>query len=186
MNDRAWYDYINQLHQHIMEQDKKIQNLTERIDQLEYQQPNKGQQTTIEKLEYHFDQLKIERMDGTLHIGLSPEDLTKMDNFSLPLRNQPSNQPYQQLIRNLEEFIDQDGPAMLQRFENEFQSPLDDTKKNLIIQDIRKQLPTRVTYYEKEAKQQGIANQQLEKYIYQQIQTEIDHSLRQFFKNQGE
>lgn len=182
MNDPAWYEYMQQLHQHIMEQDKKIQTLTERLDQMEFQQPT-NQQTTIEKLEYHFDQLKIDRMDGTLHIGLAPEDFTKMDNFSLPLRNQNQNQNHQQLIHELDNYLTSEGDAMLQQLVHEYHYQLDEPNRRLLLEDIRKQLPGRVTYYEQEGIKQQIKNkQQLETYIHQQIQAEIPHSLRLYFE----
>lgn len=182
MNNPAWHEYIQQLHQHIMEQDKRIQALTKRLDQMEYTQPT-PQHTTIEKLEYHFDQLKIDRMDGTLHIGLAPEDFTKMDNFSLPLRNQTENQQREPLINELNNYINREGTTILQQLADEYNYTLDDATSHLLLEDIRKQLPSRVAYYEKEGTKQQFRNkQQLETYIHQQIQAEITHSLRLYFE----
>lgn len=182
MNDPAWYEYMQQLHQHIIEQDKKIQALTDRLDQMEHQQPP-NQQTTIEKLEYHFDQLKIDRMDGTLHIGLAPEDFTKMENFSLPLRNQTAEQNHEHLIRELNNYLTRDGDAILQQLTHEYHYQLDEPNRQVLLEDIRKQLPGRVAHYKQEGIKQQIKNkQQLEAYIHQQIQAEIPHSLRLYFE----
>ena len=35
-------------------------------------------------MEYKFDQLKVETLEGTLNIGLNPSDLQAIEDFSVP------------------------------------------------------------------------------------------------------
>lgn len=184
MNNDTWYHYIEQLHAHIKKQDKRIHDLSIRVNQLESEQKNIPSNTTIEKLEYHFDQLKIERMDGTLHIGFSPEDLANVEEFSVPLqqREKQLNQP-QPLLAQLNAYIYQVGPTLLDQMAREANRPIDETKKNLIIQDIRKQLAERISFYSKEADKQQIQQKNSrEKFIFNKIKEEIDYGLREYFK----
>lgn len=39
--------------------------------------------TNIERIDYQFDQLKIERLEGTLNIGLNPSDPNSVQNFEV-------------------------------------------------------------------------------------------------------
>ena len=41
------------------------------------------------ELEYKFDQLKVETLEGTLNIGLNPSDLQGIEDFSIPSKNGP-------------------------------------------------------------------------------------------------
>ncbi|WP_186579077.1 spore germination protein GerPC [Aquibacillus kalidii] len=190
MTSNAWYDYINQLHTHIQQQDKRIKKLENRIELLESKGQN-SQQTTIEKLEYHFDQLKIERLDGTLHIGLSPEDLKKVDDMSISQPNPNSFQKQadptnQQLASELDSYLMSEGPMMIHQLAQEYSYPLNDAYREMIIHDVRKQLPSRVAHYQKLASEENVTTNERNPFIKDKIKKEIDHSLRLFFTNDQE
>ncbi len=185
MNNDTWYQYMVQLHEHIKRQDQTIQELTNRINKLESQQYTTPSNTTIEKLEYHFDQLKIERMDGTLHIGFNPEDLANTDDFSMPLHQRKQPNQSNALLTKLEDYINHAGPTQLDQMAQELNRPIDETKKNLIIQDIRMQLAERITFYNQEADKQQIYQQSIrESFIFNHIKQEIDNGLKDYFKQQ--
>lgn len=42
--------------------------------------------TRIDRVEYKFDQLKIERLEGTLNIGLNPAEQEQVENFQIGQR----------------------------------------------------------------------------------------------------
>lgn len=50
----------------------------------------------VDKIEYKFDQLKVESLDGTLNIGLNPTDLNNIDEFAV------NNQPVQPSLTYLQ------------------------------------------------------------------------------------
>lgn len=111
--NEEWYNYISSLHQLSGEQSNKLTELEEKIKMIEEklnqldQSDEKQSKHTIDKIEYHFDQLKIDHLNGALHIGLSPEDLNlddlktndleETDDYSKddhvsPNRNDPPNE----------------------------------------------------------------------------------------------
>ncbi|WP_407271677.1 spore germination protein GerPC [Radiobacillus sp. PE A8.2] len=185
-----WYAYIANLQNYIKQMDTKIQQLEQRITLLETNAANK-KHTNIEKLEYHFDQLKIERLDGTLHIGLTPEDLEKVDSMAInqvPQNNKPEpiQQPLeQQLVSQLDTYVTEQGSPYVEQLAYEYGYPMNDSYRNLIINDVRKQLPSRISHYTNEGKQNHRFqdDHQLSNYVIEKVQKEISHSLRQFFQN---
>ena len=89
--NNEWYSYSIQLQRYLEAQDKRIlqleqeiKHLTEEISLLKNKPP-----IHVEKIEYKFDQLKVESLDGTLNIGLNPNDLNNIDEFAI--NNQPAS-----------------------------------------------------------------------------------------------
>ncbi|PWU67758.1 spore germination protein GerPC [Gracilibacillus dipsosauri] len=171
MEYQQMYFYIQQLEQQIHYLQNEVTSLTNRLQQLEGQT---NQKTTIEKLEYHFDQLKIERLDGTLHIGVTPEELKQADDLSLPIK-QANPSPVHQ---NLYQYIDQDLPSYIEQLEREHQYPLEEDYRQLLLEDVKKQLPQRISFYEQ---QQNPASTQ---YVYSQVKDELMRGLKKWFDQQ--
>src|SRR5699024_7941328 len=116
MNGNDWTNYFYDLHQHIRQQDNKIKQLEFRLREMEENDQDRPN-TTIEKIEYNFDQLKIERLDGTLHIGLTPSDPENIDDFGVNKEQSGGNSPTAMehtLQSDLQQQIHQDGPAIIQ------------------------------------------------------------------------
>ncbi|MEN1970358.1 spore germination protein GerPC [Lentibacillus sp. N15] len=182
-------NYFYDLHQHIQEQDHKIKNLESQLKKIE-QSSQDHQHTTIEKIEYNFDQLKIERLDGTLHIGLSPGDLANMDQLGINQRNTVENKPpmKQTLQTDLRQHIYQEGPKIIQHLADQYQHPVDENFRNVMLADIEKQLPQRIQYYEQEARNnQHLANEdQVMAYVMDRIKQEIHQSLITYMQGNGE
>ncbi|MCT2535609.1 spore germination protein GerPC [Aquibacillus koreensis] len=183
-----WSEYLSQLQQYVEQQTKKLEQLEARVHKLENDQTNKHH-TTIEKLEYNFDQLKIERLDGTLHIGISPDDLSKIDDVAFPQSpptSIPNNQSAMkhQLIADLDIYLNEQGPHLLQQYANNYNYPMNDSFQALMLDDVRKQLPERIKYYEEEAHNNRHVTTEKDSrhYIFDQIKREIDYSLKKFFE----
>ncbi|HAM79874.1 MAG TPA: hypothetical protein DCO80_03580 [Ornithinibacillus sp.] len=188
MNMYGWnnnYNYVYELQQIAANQNQQIKLLEERINELEKQiQANSG--TSIDRIEYHFDQLKIERLEGTLHIGLSPQELANIDDLNIPnptVQNNPTLPAiYQQsLIPNLYGFVNEQGPAIIQRLSKQYNKPVDKRLEGDMIHDMLGQIPDRVKFYDKEAREQQLTDpSQIESYIADQIKKEIYLSLERF------
>ncbi|GGB39612.1 hypothetical protein F3157_07275 [Virgibacillus dakarensis] len=186
MNGNEWTNYFYDLHQHMKEQDKKIKKLESRLNQVEQiaQEKNKN---TIEKIEYNFDQLKIERLDGTLHIGLTPSDLANIDDLGINQANQANQgdqvgveQPIKQtLLTDLSRYLSKEGPTLIQHLAEQYRNPVDKGFQSIMLQDIEKQLPHRIAFYEQEARKNNkvVSEDQLTAYITEQIKQEIYQSL---------
>lgn len=120
----------------------------------------------IESIEYHFDQLKVDKLEGTLNIGMtapgsgddafpgSIEQLTVSKPQVFPSAGpvSPPSGAYDDIYAEMNRYLDTQAPQRLQAFENELCIPLDPYHRRIIIEDIRKQLPTRIEYYMQQAR----------------------------------
>lgn len=108
----------------------------------------------VDKIEYKFDQLKVEKLDGTLNIGLNPSDLENIEDFAV--QNQSLNTPIHpkaQMHRSMKieesiyQYLETELPAIFKDIQNQLNIRLDDSYLEFIKQDIMKQLPTRIEYH---------------------------------------
>jgi spore germination protein PC len=176
------------LQQMVAQQNEQIRSLEEKINELEKQiQATSG--TSIDRVEYHFDQLKIERLEGTLHIGLSPQELANIDDLGIPtptVQSKPnpplSDYYHQTLLPNIYGFVNNQGPEIIRRLSKQYNKPIDQRLEGDMIHDMLSQIPDRVAFYDKEAREQlHITDpQQLENYILEQVKKEIYLSLERF------
>ncbi|WHY02057.1 spore germination protein GerPC [Neobacillus sp. DY30] len=129
--------------------EKTIQNLQEQLKQLK-DKPS----IQVEKIEYKFDQLKVETLDGTLNIGLNPSDLANIEDFAV--QNQSINTPIHpkaQMQRSMKieesiySYLETDLPIVFKETQNQLNVQLDDSYLDFIKQDIMKQLPARIDYH---------------------------------------
>lgn len=171
MND--WNSYMYNILKRIEEQDRKVKSLESRLGQLEQKETN---QNTIEKIEYNFDQLKIENLDGTLHIGLSPNDLKDIEDLSIPHEKNPFKE---ELLSDLNLYLNENGPHLIRSIAEQNNFSTGDTDPTILIQDMVKQLPERIAFYEEECKRnnQEFTEDQKKQHIAEQIKSEIQHSL---------
>lgn len=88
--------YIQQLYGCINQQQKAIAQLKSDIQDLSAEVKRLGEKPpmTVERLEYKFDQLKVETLEGTLNIGLSPSSLDAVDELSIPNGTFPQTQTF--------------------------------------------------------------------------------------------
>jgi spore germination protein PC len=129
--------------------EQTIQKLQEQLKQLK-DKPN----IQVEKIEYKFDQLKVETLDGTLNIGLNPSDLANIEDFAV--QNQSLNTPIHpkaQMQRSMKieesiyQYLETELPVVFKETQNQLNVQLDDSYLDFIKQDIMKQLPTRIDYH---------------------------------------
>ena len=80
------YQILQSMQTYIYNQDilirgmqKKIQSLEKRVSEIQNRTP-----VHIDRMEYKFDQLKVETLEGTLNIGLNPSDLQGIEDYSVP------------------------------------------------------------------------------------------------------
>lgn len=182
--------YLHELSQYIRKQDEAIETLNQRMDKLENELKRKNN-TTIEKVEYKFDQLKVETLSGTLHIGISPEELSNMDNLALGQSTSNTAPPDQkQLTNDLQQYVQKNGIPMINQFSEEYRNTIDESEYPMIMKDIQRQIPLRIDHYDKETfnSKKWENEEERREFIFNCIIDEIHHSLRNFVKNykQGE
>jgi spore germination protein PC len=157
MNQYEFYEYIRQLHLFVESQATKIKTLESLVQSLASDLNDLKSKPTIkvDKIEYKFDQLKVETLEGTLNIGLNPSDLQAIEDFAIEGKQAvshpfgPANQ-FQSTLR-IEELllqnIDSEVESIIQRYNQENQVNIDESYVAFIKDDIRKQLPNRVQFH---------------------------------------
>jgi len=146
--------------QHIDRLSKEVAALYEHIKQLE-SRPS----YTIESIQYHFDQLKVEKLDGTLNIGMTAPgengelvsgNSGAIEQIAVPKPQvfpaasnviTPPSAAYSGIYAAVNQYLDGTAPIKLQQLEESSDIPLDPYHRRIIIEDIRKQMPARINYY---------------------------------------
>ncbi|MEH7343573.1 spore germination protein GerPC [Bacillus sp. JJ1532] len=157
--DQTLYSYLQKMHIFIEAQEKRIIYLEKKVRELEKQTQELKTRPpiTVDRIEYKFDQLKVESLDGTLNIGLNPSELQEIEDFAINNKGiQTPFQPKAHFQRTME--IEDEINKFL---ENELQSVIEETALSLnksvdesyilfIKEDIKKQLPNRIDYHLKQ------------------------------------
>lgn len=141
------YDCINKQQEEIIQLQARLAHMANEIEDLK-----NSPHINVEKLEYKFDQLKIETLEGTLNIGINPSDLQKIEDLAVPPPPIPKNKNTMTDIRDtlankLNQYIEEDLKNFI--YETEKQVGVQHTQEQIIMiqDDIRKQLPARTNHY---------------------------------------
>ncbi|WP_108670106.1 spore germination protein GerPC [Peribacillus acanthi] len=194
------YAYACQMQAYLQAQERKIASLEQQIAELQkalVDLKNKPM-VNVEKIEYKFDQLKVETLDGTLNIGLNPTDLQNIDEFAVgkstiqngslypedlvPLRNSLFNA----LKSETETYIQEKVPVLINELSQQFQRNLDSTYIQFIQQDLLKQLDSRIDHYISQSSPEDLTVAKkdiLREKIYSMITTDISQAISTFIMN---
>lgn len=190
-----FYEYLRQLHQLVKSQENRIRTLEHNLQQVqtEISKLKERPPVHVERIEYKFDQLKVESLDGTLNIGLNPSDLQGIDEFSVP--NQSIKTPsspkhmFQRAIELEDTVYDYMGnhlPAIFEKAQEKLQTNLDESYYHFIEEDIKKQIPKRVEHYIREfskGDQETAERERVEETITMQFHKEMEYGVETFIKN---
>ncbi|MBP3038684.1 spore gernimation protein [Bacillaceae bacterium Marseille-Q3522] len=188
--------YLQRLYAIIDTQEKRIRSLEKKLQQLEknYQTILERRPVHIDKIEYSFDQLKIETLDGTLNIGINPSDLNNFDEFLVDQKNMkvpfsPKDhfQATMDVEKQLYPYLETELPGIIRETEEKLQVKVDDSYIDFIKEDIKKQLPMRIEHYLKQ-KQKTERNQDTDpikqtEQIAAIIKKEIENGVHAFISN---
>ncbi|WP_127530074.1 spore germination protein GerPC [Paenibacillus kobensis] len=190
----GWPAWVAQVQNALRLQQEQIMMLQKRVDMLSAQLKSAEAKPTysIDKIEYHFDQLKIEKLDGTLNIGIQPPADGSESNIDQLIVQQAKNghgigitgdgsgdgnnvvgsgtsgtpnvfpsagpaatnlpPPFDNIQRRVNQYMEQQGAEALASLEQEIGLPLDPYHRRIVIEDIRRQLPTRIQFYMQQMK----------------------------------
>ncbi|MBW5446810.1 hypothetical protein GE107_12125 [Cohnella sp. CFH 77786] len=144
--------------QRLAQAEQTIRQLTDRIGQLERQLEELRNKPSLH-VAYHFDQLKVNELKGTLNVGLSPQGVQGIDSFETPFTGnwQVTNgmtadeaaQPIGQLQQQMLDYMDREGPGVLFGLEQKYGVSLGEDHRQRVLNDVKTQLKDRVHYYAK-------------------------------------
>ncbi|ABY42297.1 MULTISPECIES: spore germination protein GerPC [Bacillus] len=191
------YTYLHQLQQALQIQQQTILNLEEqvRLLQEELNELKSRPSSSIGKVEYKFDQLKVENLNGTLNIGLNPfstkgqqiEDF-QVDTETLKVNPETETNPdfYQGILQEMHRYLDEEAYSRILHFEQEERTPLDEMYRQMMVDDIKKQMEHRLPYYLSQVQSyEGISSDPdyLRDVIIQAMKQDIDKAFLSFIQH---
>ncbi|WP_421384125.1 spore germination protein GerPC [Bacillus salacetis] len=194
------YYTFQQIYQYIADLNKRIQNLEAIIDELQKEVSSLKDKPSInvERIEYKFDQLKVETLEGTLNIGLNPSDMEKIEDLAVetnpnpavpvpPVKQVDSEDIQSSLMPRVIDYIDKEVPGIISDTELQLGTSLDDSYHSLIKEDIKKQIAQRIQFYiQTMPRQQEIQNgdtSSFEDKILAKVKTDINNAIYSFMAN---
>jgi spore germination protein PC len=194
MDVASLYDYLRKLQQYVSWQTKKIKTLEKKLAKLENELKDIRQrpQTMIEKIEYKFDQLKIETLEGTLNIGLTPNGTDTIEDFAVSHEKiiVPHPQPvmFQNIQAKVNDYLTNECKDILKNIEERYSHRLDDTYRQFILQDIGRQVDDRIRFYIQQKMNNGQiptsdSSKELEDEICEKVKRDIEQAIELFIKH---
>ncbi|MFC5701087.1 spore germination protein GerPC [Cohnella faecalis] len=153
---QEWADLLLRLQQ----SEQLVQQLGDQLKQLQKELSDLKAKPPLH-IEYHFDQLKVNRLEGTLNVGLSPQGIGGIDSFDTPAtgcwnvvqESKPASDDAQieAIQGEMARYMDETAFGALQGLEQSLGIPLDAAHRQKVVEDVKGQLNDRVRYYAKTA-----------------------------------
>lgn len=186
--------YIQQLFYLLRTQSDQLSRMEQMLKEMrsEIDRLRQGSEKTIDRVEYNFDLLKIEKLEGTLNIGLMPKEGQSLDDITVngqPLAQSSSGyaggEQYSNIYQNVSRYLEDIVPEQIERVISEANLVPGDEYAAVMIEDIRKQLGDRITVYLKQyqTNREGMNPLDVEQSIIKQVKSEIVTAVEQHLLN---
>ncbi|RAV22505.1 spore germination protein GerPC [Paenibacillus contaminans] len=194
MNGYFQNPYIQHLNACLHWQSCKMAELEQKLNKLQndFDQLSKQRTMNIDKIEYKFDQLKIEKLEGTLHIGVSPNVEKSIEDFTVNGEEVgPTSYRTESFTRihdKVSEYLTADCPSYIRGVEEKYRMILGHDYRNVIIQDVRGQVDKRIDNYLKSMPKDGTSEQigHFEQQAFEQIKTDIQTAIERHIQKHKE
>jgi spore germination protein PC len=187
--------YIQWLQQCVQAQERRIAQLEQLVKQMaaDLKQLKDKPPIHVGTIEYKFDQLKVETVEGTLNIGLNPSDLQGIEDLAINQAgmNMPVD-PKAQMQRSMEiedsiyNYLETDLPNIITETQIKLNIQPNDAYLSFIKEDIKKQLPSRIDFHLKAAAAQNRTEENdnvIHENILNAIKQEIQNGVLTFFQH---
>ncbi|MFC0557688.1 spore germination protein GerPC [Halalkalibacter alkalisediminis] len=185
------YSYLNSQQERINYLEATIQQLQNEMNALK-QNPA----SNIERIEYKFDQLKVERLEGTLNIGITPqnggnsiEDFTvAQQELNVPQATAQPSDLFKNVRSQIHHYLNGECYQVFNTIEQQNHYFLDNHYRQYIIQDIKGQIDSRIQYYLTQLNQDNNLNnqgntEQLETMTINKVKEDIHKTYDEFIKH---
>lgn len=134
----------------LVQLEREIAQIKEQLEKLKSAPTNH-----VEKIEYNFEQLKVENLNGTLVIGLTPNDTGSIENMwikehyseDVTLGQQPDHALSQQIETDLYPYIRGEMPSLLKDKADAKSIRLSEEHVQSIVEDMARQSGGRIRFY---------------------------------------
>ncbi len=171
-----------------------MKRLEQDIGQLKEQRINK-----IDKVEYNFDQLKVEKLEGTLNIGLTPADQGEIGQMavegkapytgSVQTGSDPSDQlDLAPLFMDLDHYLHRELPELIVQMENRYQINLEPEYRKMMQDDIKRQMDARVQTYVGQYKKNNypVNKEEMKTWVMGKIRNDVEEGVRIHCENMAQ
>lgn len=179
-SNQGWYSLLEQMIMQLRQQNtllgKLEQTMGEVRDKLSKQEQN--DRMHIDKVEYRFDQLKVETLEGTLHIGVVPGQ----DHSAAVFSPAPLAAMHHAVRTRIHRYLNDQLPARIRTLQDEHQCVIGTDYEQEMIHDLKKQGDERIAYYLHHPQLTG-DDKDKETFVYEQTMVDIEKALEQHFLN---
>lgn len=193
--DSDFLQYLKKLHLFVEHQSKKIAKMEKLIAELQNEVASLKDRPPVQigNIEYKFDQLKVETLEGTLNIGLNPTDLNGIEDFAVDQKSLNVPIPPKQLFKRkieletaLYQYLETDLEQIYREAQTNLGINVDESYFSFIKEDIKKQLSGRVDHHLKELASAGRGDEmdpEINTQIIDRLKQEIQNGVFLFLKN---
>lgn len=180
----------------ILELQRMVQQLTEQVEKLQA-----VPHTKIDRIEYQFDQLKVEKLEGALHIGISPPGTSDL------LAQQPggaweavgwkggvspeapaaSTDSAQEPYRSIRRYMEEEVPSLMNQLAKENPFVFPDAYLQQMKRSLESQVEERVAHYLRQTQgDPSNADGTALDRIAAQVQRDVEAAIRIHFAERGD
>lgn len=168
--------------------ERSLQALEERLTGME-ERPS----TRIDKIEYRFEQLKVDTLAGTLQIGLAQgaegfiEELGAGPHAyqDIQLGQEGNGEPYTRVLEALDAYMETDLNRDIDEVSAHSGADVDPGLRDRIVQDLDKQIRERVLVYMKEIPSKEGPDEAAVKKIMEKVKADVRSGLERYFAGDG-
>ncbi|WHY17028.1 spore germination protein GerPC [Paenibacillus sp. G2S3] len=146
--------YVQQVFNALRVQAEKIQLLEKQLQDLQgdIDSIKNNKTASIGPINYHFEQLKIEKLEGTLNIGITPNEGNNLDEAMIngkPIGEQEGGiTALSDKIRpEILKYVQEEVPSQFSRLEREQNLSIDENYIQMVTQDLLNQMDGRINEY---------------------------------------
>lgn len=184
---QAMLERFRQLEHQLQQTSNQLESMRQEVAELKNKSPV--------HVEYHFDQLKVSRLEGTLHIGVTPQGLQSMEGVELPSAGVWSSsgpaEDAERRIRGLQAEaaadVDRRLPDAVRKLAGQWQVPIDAAHMRAIVDDIKRQLDQRVHYYAKTIPFPELGTEEEQSYwsraVLERTRRDVETAITQYLRN---
>ncbi|KKO51346.1 spore germination protein GerPC [Paenibacillus sp. DMB20] len=184
--------YVQQLFCELRAQSMRLEQIENHLKELrrEVERLMNQNQTNIEHIDYHFELLKIEKLEGTLNIGLTPNEGKNLEEITVngqmigPLPAQYSHL-YNDIQQPVIHYLQNEVPNQFYRAAKERNINLNKHQVQLAIQDLQKQTDHRIYAYLEQStaiSEEQRNNEEISRSIISQVIQDINAAVKQYIE----